>query len=270
MKKGVLLFAYNNEECDYYTMAVATARRINHFLDLPVSIVTTKDYAYPDPAIDQLIFQAPDNSNKKDGLLWNNTGRFNAWTLTPYDETIVLDADYVVNSRKLLKVFDFYDDFCCHDKTSFLMIPDAEQEYLSKLSLRSVWATVMYFKKTKRSRHIFQCMRMIQNNFQHYANIHNFVSATYRNDYSLTLALRIVNGHTDNKQDFIPWNLVHVGKSTRVIHHENFDRVKNTEFLINYDNWKNNKIKKEYMIVKDMDFHMLNKENFIGLFKNHE
>ena len=40
MTKGVILFAFNSTKFNYYDMAVATAKRINHFLDLPVSIIT--------------------------------------------------------------------------------------------------------------------------------------------------------------------------------------------------------------------------------------
>ena len=32
----------------------------------------------------------------------------------------------------------------------------------------------------------------------------------------LTLALKIVNGHSDVPSDYIPWSLVHVGKNTSV------------------------------------------------------
>jgi len=40
MTKGILLFAFNNGTVDYYKMAVATAKRANQFLNLPVSVVT--------------------------------------------------------------------------------------------------------------------------------------------------------------------------------------------------------------------------------------
>ena len=38
MSKGALLFAFNSPKYNYYEMAVATAKRINHFLNLPVTI----------------------------------------------------------------------------------------------------------------------------------------------------------------------------------------------------------------------------------------
>ena len=89
---------------------------------------------------------------------------------------------------------------------------------------------------------------------------------TNRNDYALTLALRIVNGHTFNKADFIPWNLVHVGKNTSI--YSNTNTEFNTEYTVMFDNWQRGKIRKEYITIKDMDFHVMNKENFMELIKN--
>ena len=86
----------------------------------------------------------------------------------------------------------------------------------------------------------------------------------FRNDYALTLALRIANGHTSLKRDVIPWNLVHVGNKNIHIYRNNDDEF-NTEYTVIYDNWSRNKIRKEYITFKDMDFHVMNKENFMEL-----
>ena len=43
------------------------------------------------------------------GSVWYNCGRYLAYNLSPYDETLLLDTDYIVNSNKLLKTFSFSD-----------------------------------------------------------------------------------------------------------------------------------------------------------------
>lgn len=120
MSKGVLLFAFNSPKYNYYEMAVATAKRINHFLGLPVTIVTdseslpvTQTYQF-----DNVILAPADKSNSRDWGVWINKGRYRAYQFSPYDDTILLDTDYMVNSDKLLKLFDMPTDFCCHDTTS--------------------------------------------------------------------------------------------------------------------------------------------------------
>ena len=139
------------------------------------------------------------------------------------------------------------------------------QEMLSIYGFKTLWATVIKFNKTKRVEHIFQAIEMVQHNYEHYANLHSFIPMPYRNDYALTLANRVANGHTSIKEDIIPWNLVHIGKNTTV--HKNIDNIFNTEYTVMFDNWNKGKIRKEYITVKDMDFHVMDKENFLELIK---
>lgn len=267
MSRGALLFAFNSPKYNYYDMAVATAKRINHFLDMPVTVVTDEESLPKNTSytFDNVVITTPDKNNKRDWGMWINKGRYQAFEFSPYDETILLDTDYMVNSNKLLKTFELPTDFCCHDTTTFLMQPGLPQEYLSVYSDKTLWATVVRFNKTKRSKQIFDCLEMIQKNFEHYANIHGFISATFRNDYALTLATRLVNGHLKDKADVIPWDLLHVGKNTIV--YRNNDEELNTEYTAMFDNWQRGKIRKEYITIKDLDFHVMNKENFLELIK---
>lgn len=267
MSRGVLLFAFNSPKFDYYEMAVSTAKRVNHFLNLPVTVITdTKSVPEnPDYQFDKTIIVEPDKNNIRDHVVWINKGRYQAYELSPYDETILLDTDYMVNSTMLLTLFDMPTDFCCHDTTSFLMYPGVPQEVLSAYSFKTLWATVVMFKKTQRAKQIFECLEMVQKNYEHYANIHSFIAGVYRNDYGLTLAARIANGHTSPKEDIIPWNLVHVGKNTHV--YRNNDDEFNTEYTVMFDNWQRGKIRKEYTILKDTDFHVMNKDTFMDLIR---
>jgi len=265
MTRGVILFAFNSPKYNYYNMALYTARRVQHFLNLPVTLVTDKD-SLPNIVSDiwdKVITVSPDRDNFRDWGMWINKGRYQAYQLSPYDETLLLDVDYVVNSNKLLKLFEFDTDFCCHNRTEFLMQPNAPQELLSAYSYETLWATVVAFKKTERAKQIFDTLKMVQENYEHYANIHSFVGGVYRNDYALTLALKIVNGHSDIKSDYIPWNLIHLGKNTQITknNEEEFD----TSFCVMYDNWQRGKIRKEYIDIIDMDFHIMNKDLYVEI-----
>ena len=44
-----------------------------------------------------------DKSNTREQQVWINKGRYQAYELSPYEETLVLDVDYIINSDKLLK-----------------------------------------------------------------------------------------------------------------------------------------------------------------------
>ena len=266
MKQGAILFAFNSPKYNYYEMAVATAERINHFLNLPVTVVTdensVQDLGY---TFDKTVIAVPDKSNKRDWGVWINKGRYKAFEFSPYDETLLLDTDYMVNSDKLLKTFDFSKDFCCHARTEFFMHPNLPQEVLSPHSFETLWATVVMFKRTKKAQQIFECLEMVQKNFEHYANLHGFISATYRNDYALTLALRMVNGHILAKDNIIPWNLLHMGRTVQI--YKNSNDVFNTEYTVTTDVAQRGKTRKEYITIKEMDFHVMLKENFMELIR---
>ena len=264
MSKGVVLFAFNTESYDYVKMAKYCASRINYFLNLPVTLITNDTLA-DKQIFDQIINVEANIKNKKEGKIWINKDRYKAFELSPYDETILLDVDYVVNSDKLLKLFTILKDICVHNHTEFVMQPNLPQEFLSPYSEQIAWATVIAFKKTNKAKQVFECIKMVQNNYQHYTNVYNFVAGTYRNDYALGIALRIVNGHLNDKHDFIPWSLLHVGKNTSIYPVNN--ELLCSEFISLFDNWKNGKIKKEYAILKNIDFHMINKENFLEIVK---
>lgn len=246
-------------------MAVATAARANHFLNLPVTVITDKN-SLPEKStytFDRTIIVEPETDNTKNKMAWLNKGRYQAYKFSPYDETILLDTDYMINSDKLLSVFNFYNGFCLHNNAAYLMHPNLPDEYLSSKSFKTLWATVMFFNKSSRSKQVFDCMEMVQKNNIHYENVHGFLGKMYRNDYALTLALRIVNGHTNDATNFIPWDLLHVGNQTQVFR-ATTDQF-NTEYVVSAEKTVGAKSKTNFITIKELDFHCMNKSHFLGL-----
>ena len=256
MSRGVILVAHNNANTDYVEMATYTAKRVNHFLQLPVTLITDSSSVVNETAVfEKIILTDTNTSNSRKKSVWINKGRFKVFELSPYDESIVLDVDYMVNSNKLNQLFEFENDFMCHKNTFWLMNTTFEQEKLSKKSIQTLWATVMKFKKTSRTEQIFNMIEMIENNYFHYSKIYGFISSPYRNDYALTIALKTVNGHLERLEDYIPWPLVHIGSEIGT------ERISDTI----YNLYKSENNKKWYMQVCDKDFHMLNKKEFKNL-----
>lgn len=254
MSKGVLMFAFNNGVTDYFEMAVRATKRVNKHLQLPVTVVTDSntDTSKYESVFDKIITTTSDSSNIKDKTIWINKGRHQAYDLSPYDETLILDTDYLVNSKTLLKPFELYDDFMCHNSTNFILVDKAQPEQVSTKFIDTAWATVIYFKKTSRTKQIFECMQMVQDNYQHYVNVFDMYSTMYRNDYSLTIALWIVNGHSINNNDYIPWNLLHLTNQVKA------HRVTDTEYIFFNSSHK-------YVTLKEVDFHVMNKKNFMEI-----
>lgn len=255
MNQGVVLFAHNTEHVDYFKMAAYTASRINKFLDLPVSVITDYNSITSPHNFDHIIYQEPDLGNKRKQNVWINKGRYEIFDLTPYSDTLLVDTDYMVNSRSLKKLFKFDTDFMCYKNCKYLM-EDNRTEYISKTSLETYWATVVRFQKTNRTQQIFSMIKMIQENYNHYANLHGFVPHMYRNDYALTMAVHTVDGHIERPENFIPGKLLHVNVNLNV------ERLSDTEYKIIY---KDKQGKTTYTLLKECDFHMLSKGNFMEI-----
>jgi hypothetical protein len=81
----------------------------------------------------------------------------------------------------------------------------------------------------------------------------------YRNDYALTIALRTVNGQIDNKQDAITGRLIHAGSNLTL------ERIDDTTYNVKSEITANGKTRQQYIKIKDYDFHMLDKENFMEI-----
>jgi hypothetical protein len=240
-------------------MAVYTAGRINRFLDLPVTIITDRD-SITDTSytFDKTIIIEADRSNYRGKSSWINKGRYQVYDLSPYHETLVLDTDYMVNSRTLLDTFKQPSDIVCYQDSKFLLL-DQANERMHHQTLSIYWATVIRFNKSDKARDVFRMIEMVQKNYEHYSDIHKFMPHMYRNDYALTIALRTVNGQLDNKQDAITGRLIHAGSNLVV------DRIDDTTYNIKTDVTTDGKTRTQYITVSDYDFHMLDKANFMRI-----
>ena len=125
MTKGVLLFANNNEQVDYVKQAIFCAKRVKKYTNLDVTLVTDsseqlEQYKFYTKYIDKIITvpKAIESQQKKffDGesyiyASWKNFSRTTCYDITPYDQTLVIDTDFILGSSSILKCFDTPHDF---------------------------------------------------------------------------------------------------------------------------------------------------------------
>lgn len=215
MTKGVVLFAQNNDKIDYVKQAIFCAKQIKKHLQLDVTVITdSPDYInsfpYKDKYIDNVVVIKKTHTTQtkryNDGFYasrvatWNNFSRTSAYDLSPYDETIVMDTDFIVGNNNLLKCFESTDDFLIN-KTSSYVNPFFDSSSLLKVSERSIdmfWATVFYFKKTERTEIFFNLIKHIQENYNYYRLIYQIPTKNYRNDFAFAIAIHIMNGFNEN------------------------------------------------------------------------
>ena len=258
MTTGALMFAFNNEHTDYVGMAAWSADRIRRYLNIPVAVITDCVDSSKLSKFDQVIAASPMSGGTryfddyKETVTWYNAGRIDAYSLTPWDRTLLLDADYVVCGNELKYLLDLPQDFMCHrlawDITSQNYFEGLN--YFGQHKMPMWWATVMMFQKSDMSQYIFDCMIMIKNNWKHYKDLYHITGSQYRNDYALSIALGIVSGHT-LKVDNIPWMLASV-----LPEHE-ITQIDQDRFEIKYQDQG----KPKRMTWHGMDFHAMGKKH---------
>lgn len=217
MKQGVVIFAFNNDHIDYVKLAAFNAGNIDRYLGLPVTLIT--DQISVPAVFDQVVTVPQPKAESRffddvgTTVAWRNTNRMQAYELSPYDETIVLDADYVVNSAQLKLLSEQSPaDILCHrwarDLTKTYGQDDMSPTF-GEHNMPMWWATVMFFRRSNTTQFVFDSMDMIRQNWDHYCNIYKIKRRTYRNDYALSIALGMVSGHTQKLRS-IPWVLNNV------------------------------------------------------------
>jgi len=256
---GVLLFAFQSTKFDYLKLARWSAKNIKKFLNLPVCLVTdakindTKDFEYvinADPTGTMRYDYSTEESYQ-----WNNGQRYEAYNLTPFNTTLVLDVDYIVASKQLLVLLEDPRDFVCHRSSIDVTGKTAEAAIFGQTQLPMAWATVIKFKKSTTSEIIFNLMEMIQKNYSHYANLYNFPDRTYRNDYALTIALYIAAGHRLSNKFFCSWPLFNSHAS------ETVEKLSDNCYNIIYDKPFGNRQKLMRNKIENFDIHVMNKKS---------
>lgn len=208
MTKGVVIFAHNNS-FNYIKIADFAASQVKKHLGLPVTLITDQQ-SLLESNIDNfdnlVVTLAESNYNKtfRDGnqtsksLEWKNLSRVDCFNLSPYDETLVIDADYIINSNKLLYCWNQENDFLIYKNSYDLSTWNRTNEftYISDYSIPFYWATAFYFRKNKLTEQFFNLVNEIKSNWSYYKLIYQIYSPNFRNDHAFSIAIHMMNGFT--------------------------------------------------------------------------
>ena len=226
MSKGVFLIARNNVYIDYVKQAVFLAKRIKRHLDVPVSVATDSvDYlinTFGDTDFDEVIkLEYTEESNMRyffDGSIskktasFKNSNRASAYDLSPYDETLLMDTDYIISNDLLKSCFDSNSDLMLYKKSYDVAKVRDESEFknISNTSVDFYWATVVFFRKTQPNKVFFDLIKHIEDEWTHYRRIYQITSTLFRNDFAFSIAIHIMNGFTTgNFIDELPGNMLY-------------------------------------------------------------
>ena len=266
MTTGALIFAFNNESIDYLSIAAWSAKNIHRHLAIPVCVVTDQNNV-PD-VFDEVRFVSPHPTDAKryfddidQSVTWRNHDRVSAFDLSPWDQTLLLDADYVVASDYLGTILKSQSEFLCYDQARDITgINDfTSLNQFGRHGMPMWWATVMMFRKGQQSRYIFDIMHMVRENWQHYKDLFGIGRSTYRNDYALSIALSVVSGHTLNVPAI-------AGSLPTVMVQHKLSQIDADEYRVDYTGPDK---RNRYIQYRDIDFHAMCKGHLGAIVANH-
>ena len=212
MSRGIIIFAQNNEYINYAEQACACAGYARRNLSLfdEVCLITNPDTLqseeklineYFDNVIVSDNFQPEnirlfkDTTDKLEYASFKNMSRSEVYKLSPYDETLVIDADYFIMNNVLDQVWNSDNDVMINSKYRDISGRHQENiEYIDNFSIPMYWATVFYFKKSDFAENLFTLISHIKHNYKYYYYLYNCSGNLYRNDFAFSMALHILNG----------------------------------------------------------------------------
>lgn len=213
MTTGALIFAQNTVGVDYVKLAIFAAKRVKEHLGIPVSLATDSESwlkFYPEhtSVFDKIIPIVGNNNQQKrfyDGTLayktaeWKNLTRNQAYDITPYDRTLVLDSDYIINSNTLVKALNNNYSFQIFRKSFDLALnrDGSSFERINQHSIPFYWGTVFIFDKTASTRALFDLIEYIKLNWEYFRIIYKIDAPNFRNDFAFSIAIHIMNGNTE-------------------------------------------------------------------------
>jgi|TARA_X000000950_G_scaffold242306_1_gene296546 hypothetical protein len=225
MSRGILLFAHNNRQIDYGKIALANSCLIkNNMKNNHITLITdtgTKEWldkSYSNDMLSKYIdnivvtkrrqLNNPkrfyDTRYTKVNETFYNINRDECYQLTPYDETLVIDVDYLICNNLLDQCWSLDYDLQINSESRDLFSERSFDEfnYISDQGPKFYWATAFFFRKNKETELFFNLIKDIKINWNYYKLLYSINSQTYRNDFAFSIAVHMFNGMTNSK--FVP------------------------------------------------------------------
>ncbi len=276
MSKGIVIFAQNNGYVEYVQIACASAgyarKSLSGFDE--ICLITDKkslenDKELVDRYFDRTIIIPESNdstmrlyrdtSKNTEGAYFINKSRSDAYTLSPYDETLLIDCDYFAMTNQLDGVWNSKNDFMItKNHTDISQVKISNIARLSDTSIDMYWATVVYFKKSEFAANLFSLISHIKVNYQYYYKLYKCDISLYRNDHTFSIALHILNGEVGTAVPELPFATLMNSFDTDEI----FRVDRHDDLLMITAKHKKNTVRNVVRLQRS-DLHIMNKRSII-------
>jgi len=221
MKCGCIIYAHNGD-IDYGSQAVLAAGLVNKHLKVPVSLISDSDtigdlnskfnklpfeqiIEIPRPQTNNIRTLA-DGVNAPVATKFINGSRSSAWDVTPYERTLVIDSDLLIQSDSLNEYWNVdYDFLICSGMLDLQSQSNTTITPLSPHSINMIWATTIMFTKNDETKLLFDLVDYVRDEYEYFASLYEFDKRQFRNDFAFSIACHIMSGHgVDNYQGLLP------------------------------------------------------------------
>ena len=217
MSQGIVFFAHNNTEIDYGSVAIANATMIKHHMGVDaITLITdegtmrhmnnTWDKNIIDSTFEQIKItprrRVDNNKRYRDTrhtvnlLPFYNINRSTVYNQSPYDETLVIDVDYLICNNTLNAVWNHKEDLLINRKSFDLLSGRHDNSFdrVDDFGIDFYWATAFYFKKSEETQIFFNLLEAIKANYPYFKTLYGITSYNFRNDHAFSIAVHMFNG----------------------------------------------------------------------------
>ena len=130
-KRGICMFAYNNNELDYGHFSLLAAKQAKKHLDIPICLICDEgtwawlneshDKSLVDELIDEVVITRDkhvsnirthyDSPYAQFTAQFTNSNKHKVYEYSPYEQTLLIDIDYMIGT-------DFLNNFWDHEGVS--------------------------------------------------------------------------------------------------------------------------------------------------------
>jgi hypothetical protein len=276
MTQGILIYAHNTRAVDYALLSVISAGLAKKHLSMPASLVTddstvswmkqSQIFHLAEKVFENIIIaDRPITNNQRrlyDGennstVPFVNVNRDTAWSLTPYDRTLLIDSDFLIFSDVLNKYWNIDCDLLIGESINDIYSQDRMKyldRHVSDTGVKLYWATTVMFTKNQNTQLFFDTVNHVKENYRHYADVFRFDHRQFRNDIAFSVSKHILDGYVESDLGTLPPILSALDRD--ILYEVNDQRL---TFLIDH------KLDSNYCAasISGVDIHIMNKQSII-------
>jgi hypothetical protein len=276
MTQGILIYAHNTRAVDYALLSVISAGLAKKHLSMPASLVTddttvswmkqSQIFHLAEKVFENIIVaDRPITNNQRrlyDGensstVPFVNVNRDTAWSLTPYDRTLLIDSDFLIFSDVLNKYWNTDCDLSIGESINDIYSQDRMKyldRHISDTGVKLYWATTVMFTKNQNTRLFFDTVNHVKENYRHYADVFRFDHRQFRNDIAFSVSKHILDGFVESDVGTLPPILSALDRD--ILYGVNDQRL---TFLIDH------RLDNNYCAaaISGVDIHIMNKQSII-------